>query len=225
VRLTVPEYIIKAFNGEIALEKKTIENIKNKIGELSIDNALNDQKLRDNLIKIALKDHSVIRKLNTAARNSEVNLMRYVIHHEGNHIASALITLHRNTCVLNSWAEIWIDFCTRLERAHIEGAVLRLPVSGHIKFAEYIIDRAETNGKSLEEILEAIWRYCFDLDISPERAREILGENLNIETEHIKKLEKMKKVAKAVDYCNNKIPNFNFSLSLTKKTNKKKKKP
>jgi hypothetical protein len=191
------------------------------------DNWMEDANIWGRLSGCVLKQESIIRQIYIKSRDyrecQNLNLFLYLIHHESNHCASALLTWRRGACSLNAWAEIWIDFCTIIEvndffvlneSEYDVPASLKLYESKmkHIILAEYIINRAQSYGKSLDEVFEAIWRYCFDKHIEEEEARKIFGDALNISKKHIEKLERKTKVDEVITYCNfSNIPSFKFT--------------
>lgn len=218
--------IIEILNKEGALSGEE-SDIRNSIfGKIEgNDNWMKNSAVQNDVLHCVLNHKTIMRQIYIKSKEyddfPELNLFLYLIHHEANHCASALLTWRRDACSLNAWAEIWVDFCTFLEvNDFFVGSESEYDVSGnltiyrskqkHMRFAEYIVNLAIENGKNHEEIFEAIWRYCFDKHIEGKEAREILSNALSMGERNIVALEKKKKVDDVIKYCNNNIPDFKF---------------
>lgn len=210
--------------GAVSREEADIQN--SIFGEIEgNDNWIEDEAIKERVLHCVLNYETIIRRLYMNSYDYknflELNLFLYLIHHEANHCASALLTWRRNSCSLNAWAEIWIDFCTFLEvNDFFVGSESEYDVPNnlniyrskqkHMQFVEYIIDRAIKKGKSQEDIFKAIWRYCFDKRIEAKEAQEILSGALSIDEENIIKLEQKMKIDEVINYCNNHVTSFHF---------------
>lgn len=204
----INEIICKIDNKTASKEEITIYN--SIIEEISgTDNWMNDTNISNEVYRRALMNETTMRRVYIKAQDykelRDLNLFLYLLHHESNHCASALLTWRRGTCNLNAWGEIWIDFCTFLELNDFfvineseydfpDNLNIHRSKQKHLTFAQNLIDRETRNGKSLNEILEAIWRYCFDKHIEVEEARDIISNALNIGIAQISKLEKKTKL-------------------------------
>ena len=234
INRVIPEHIasiltgivIGIINKEGALSGEEA-NIRNSIfGKIEgKDNWVKNAAIQNDVLHCVLKHKTIIRQLYIKSKEyndfPELNLFLYLIHHEANHCASALLTWRRGACSLNAWAEILVDFCTFLEvndffvdneskYDYSNKLTIYHSKQKHMKFVEYIIERARKNGKSQEEIFEAIWRYCFDKHIEGKEARKILSNDLSMCERNIVALEKKKKIDDVIKYCNSNISDFKF---------------
>ncbi len=131
--------------------------------------------------------------------NTNKKFAEYVLLHEMNHAASAMITNARSA--KDMFAEMTIDYLTMLELSCINNEELEF-INELVIFMHTIITCSENND---EVALKGVFNYCFNKRVrNSVNARKNLAKSLGVMVEVINKLEKadhfkdMKKCAREV---------------------------
>ena len=128
---------------------------------------------------------------------------KYILLHEANHAASALITNTRTASLL--FAEVCVDYITVLERSIIEDKKLEF-INKLISFLHTLIICSENDNK--QEILKELFRYCFDKSKGPLNARQNLADVLMIDMTTLQNFEMANKMKNLLDIARKEFNQF-----------------
>jgi len=135
--------------------------------------------------------------------NQKGTFQKYILLHEANHAASALITNTRTASLL--FAEVCVDYITVLERSIIEDKKLEF-INKLISFLHTLIICSENDNK--QEILKELFRYCFDKSKGPLNARQNLADVLMIDMTTLQNFEMANKMKNLLDIARKEFNQF-----------------